>query len=268
MKNSKQILSKGQWINEKYKVTFFLKKGSYAETYRVSDQQGKIRILKLFSYSKLHRTQFDNNGNVLEIEILKKCKHPNLVKSCDYGELIIENKRYAYVILDFISGETLADKLKREETINPYEAKDLILSVLNGLSYLHSLETPIIHNEITNLNVMLDLSGKVVIPKIIDFGYARYLNQSHKDFLKDGLNPFYQANEAFNKIFSVQSEIYSVGALYYHLLEGLPPWFVEISKYKADTLKLEDAVIEERQKTLKFSNITDLQTQSIINKAL
>lgn len=268
MKNSKQILSKGQLIDDRYKVTFFLKKGSYAETYRVSDQQGKIRILKLFSYSKLHRTQFDNDGNVLEIEILKKCKHPNLVNYFDSGELFIENQKYAFVILDFISGETLADKLKREQTINPYEAKDLILGVLNGLSYLHSLEIPIIHNEITNLNVMLDLSGKVVIPKIIDFGYARYLNQSHKDFFKDGLNPFYQANEAFNKIFSVQSEIFSVGALYYHLLEGLPPWFVEISKYKADTLKLEDAVIEERQKTLKFSNITDLQTQNIISKAL
>ena len=268
MKNSKQILSKGQLIDNRYKVTFFLKKGSYAETYRVTDEQGQIRILKLFAYSKLHRTQFDNNGNVLEIEVLKKCKHPNLVNYCDSGELVIENKKYAFVILDFISGETLADKLKREETINPYEAKDLISGILNGLSYLHSLEIPIIHNEITNLNVMLDLSRKVVIPKIIDFGYARYLNQSHKDFFKDGLNPFYQANEAFNKVFSVQSEIFSVGALYYHLLEGLPPWFVEISKYKTDTIKLEDAVIEERQKTLKFSNITDLQTQSIINKAL
>ena len=41
-----------------------------------------------------------------------------------------------------------------------------------------------------------------------------------------------------------------VGALYYHLLEGLPPWFIEISKYKSDNVKLEDAVITERNKTL------------------
>ena len=268
MNKREHILTKGQTIKEKYKVTFFLKKGSYAETYRVKDPEGKTKLLKLFAYSKLVRTQFDENGDVLEIQVLKKIEHPNLVKYCDSGELLLDGQKYAYAILDFISGETLADKLKREQSINPYEAKDIISGVLNGLNYLHSLKNPIIHNDITNLNVMLDLSGKVAIPKIIDFGYARFLSQSNKDFLKDGLNPFYQANEAFNKVFSVQSDVFSVGALYYHLLEGLPPWFVEISKYKADSIKLEDAVIEERKKPLKFSSVTDQHTQNIISKAL
>ncbi|WP_163516533.1 AAA family ATPase [Gelidibacter japonicus] len=268
MSKNNQILSKDQRIDNKYKVTFFLKKGSYAETYRVKDQNGKTKLLKLFLYSKLDRTQFDDNDDVLEIEVLKQINHPNLANYIECGELLIQNQKYAYVILDFISGETLADKLKREEVLNTYDAKDIILGVLNGVNYLHSLDNPIIHNDITNLNVMLDLSGKVVIPKIIDFGYARFLSQSNKDFLKDGLNPFYQANEAFNKVFSTQSDIFSVGALYYHLLEGLPPWFVEISKYKVDSTKLEDAVIEERKKTLKFTSVTDHQIQNIIRKAL
>jgi transitional endoplasmic reticulum ATPase len=43
---------------------------------------------------------------------------------------------------------------------------------------------------------------------------------------------------------------------------------VEISKYKADSIKLEDAVIEERKKPLKFLSVTDQQTQNIISKAL
>jgi transitional endoplasmic reticulum ATPase len=268
MNKTIHILSKGQPIGDKYKITFFLKKGSYAESYRVKDQEGKTKLLKLFAYSKLDRTQFDNNGDILEIEILKKIKHPNLVAYCDNGELLLENQKYAFVILDFISGETLADKMKRDHTSNPYEAKAVILGVLNGLNYLHNLENPIIHNDITNLNIMSDLSGKVEIPKIIDFGYARYLSQSNKDFLKVGLNPFYQANESFNKVFSVQSDVFSVGALYYHLLFGLPPWFVEISKYKSDKIKLEDAVLEERKKPLKFEKNIDEQTQNIITKAL
>jgi len=268
MNEKQHILSKNQNIEEKYTVKFFLKKGSYAETYRVKDQEGKTKLLKLFSYSKLDRTQFDENGDILEIEILKKINHPNLVKYCDHGDLLIENQKYAFVILDFISGETLADKMKREQTLNPYEAKDIISSVLNGLNYLHNLDKPVIHNDISNLNIMTDLSGKVTIPKIIDFGYARYLSQSNKDFLKDGLNPFYQANEAFNKVFSPKSDVFSVGALYYHLLDGLPPWFVEISKYKSDKIKLEDAVLEERRKPLKFENNIDEQTQNTITKAL
>jgi transitional endoplasmic reticulum ATPase len=271
MNNTSQILSKGQVIDDKYTVTFFLKKGSYAESYRVIDKDKKTKLLKLFSYSKLTRTQFDMNDDVLEIEILKTLKHPNIVNLKDSGNLLLDNQKYAYAILDFISGETIADKMKREQTFKQDEAKDIILGVLNGLNYLHNQKNPIIHNDITNLNVMLDLSGQISIPKIIDFGYARFLSQSNKDFQKEGLNPFYTSNETFNKVFSVQSDIFSVGALYYHLLVGLPPWFVELSKFKSDTIKLEDAILKEREKPLRVVNsdaIIEANTFSIIAKAL
>lgn len=266
MNNTKSILTKGQIIDNKYSVSFFLKKGSYAETYRVQNEAKETKILKLFGFAKLHRTQFTESGEILEIEILKQIKHSNLIKYTDSGNIVIDNQKLAYVVLDFVSGETLADKMKRENTLNLYEAKSIILSVLNGLNYLHNRQ--IIHNDITNQNVMLDLSGKVTIPKIIDFGYARFLKQSNKDFLKDGLNLFYTANETFNKVFSFQSDIYSVGVLYYHLLTGLPPYFIEISKYKSDKIQLEDVILDERKKPLKFSDKIDEQTQNIIRKAL
>jgi len=263
---SKPILSKGQTIDQKYSVSFFLKKGSYAETYRVQNEAKETKFLKLFELAKLHRTQFTDTGDILEIEILKQLNHPNLVSFQDCGNSIVDNQKLGYAVLGFISGETLADKMKRENTLNPYEAKSIILSVLNGLNYLHNKQ--IVHNDITNQNVMLDLSGKVAIPKIIDFGYARFLQQSNKDFLKDGLNLFYTANETFNKVFSAQSDIYSVGALYYHLLTGLPPHFVEISKYKSDSIQLEETILEERKKPLKFLDNVDELTQNIIRKAL
>lgn len=263
---SKSILPKGQTIDKKYSISFFLKKGSYAETYRAQNEAKEIKFLKLFDFAKLHRTQFTESGEILEIEMLKQIKHPNLVKYNDSGNAIIDSHKYAYVVLDFVSGETLADRMKRENTLNPYEAKSIILSVLNGLNYLHNKH--IIHNDITNQNIMLDLSGKIAIPKIIDFGYARFLQQSNKDFLKDGLNLFYTATETFNKVFSAQSDIYSVGALYYQLLTGLPPYFIEISKYKSDRIELEEIILEERKKPLKFSAKIDQETQNIIRKAL
>jgi len=266
MSNAKSMLIKNQIIDGKYSVSFFLKKGSYAETYRVQNEVKETKFLKLFDYSKLHRTQFTDNGDILEIEILKQIKHPNLVKYNDSGNVIIDNQKFAYVVLDFISGETLADKMKRENTLNLHEVKSIMLSVLNGLNYLHDKQ--IVHNDITNQNIMLDLSGKVSVSKIIDFGYARFLQQSNKDFLKEGLNLFYTANETFNKVFSFQSDIYSVGALYYHLLTGLPPYFVEISKYKSNRIALEDAILEERKKPLRFSDKIDEQTQNIIRTAL
>lgn len=251
-----------------YKVQFFLKKGTYAENYRVKDKEGQLKFLKLFCLSKLHHSQFTSEGEVLEIEIAQQLKHPNVVGYVDSGSTLIEQQKYAYLVLNFISGETLADKMAREGNLSVYEVKNYILEVLKGVAYLHSLPQPIIHNELTNLNVMLDLQSGVATPRIIDFGYARYLQQSHKEFTTEGLSPFYMANEVFNKIFSIQSDIFSVGALYYHLLNGLPPYFTEISDYRAGNTDIEEIISAEREKPLHFDEEIDEQTRAIIQKAL
>ncbi len=251
-----------------YKVQFFLKKGTYAENYRVKDKEGQLKFLKLFCLSKLHHSQFTSEGEVLEIEIARQLKHPNVVSYVDSGSTLIEQQKYAYLVLNFISGETLADKMAREGNLSVYEAKNYILDVLKGVAYLHSLPQPIIHNELTNLNVMPDLQSGVATPRIIDFGYARYLQQSHKEFTTEGLSPFYMANEVFNKIFSIQSDIFSVGALYYHLLNGLPPYFTEISDYRAGNTDIEEIILAEREKPLHFDEEIDEQTRAIIQKAL
>ena len=50
MNNAKSILTKGQVIDDKYTITFFLKKGSYAESYRVIDKEKKqnFKVILLF----------------------------------------------------------------------------------------------------------------------------------------------------------------------------------------------------------------------------
>ncbi|MDR2408961.1 MAG: AAA family ATPase [Bacteroidales bacterium] len=265
-RKSTNILQKGHLIDHQYSVSFFFKKGLYAETYRVQNGKKETKFLKLFDYSKLHRTQFADNGDILEIEMLKQIRHPNLVKYNDNGHIVINNRKYAYAVLDFISGETLAEKLKRETNLNIHEAKNLMLSILNGLSYLHSKH--IIHNDITVQNVMLDLSGRITIPKIIDFGYARYLNQDNSSLHNEEQSLFYTSNEMFNRVFSAQSDIFSVGALYFHLITGLPPWLVELPKNKSDKNQVVDIIIKEREKKLRFPNNIDEQTQQVISKAL
>ncbi|MDY6026463.1 AAA family ATPase [Bergeyella zoohelcum] len=256
--NKNSILKKGQIIDHKYTINFFIKKGDYAETYRIQNDKKQIKLLKLFDYKKLHHSQFTENDEVLEIEILKNINHPNILKYYDSGDIVVENQKYAYLVLDFISGETLSERLKRE-SFSTYEAKEITLGILNGLNYLHNKQ--ILHNEISMQNIMLDLSGSIPIPKIIDFGYSRYIHQPISDFVKEGINPFYMASEAFNKVFSIQSDLFSVGALYYHLLEELPPYFTH-NKIS------EEKILDERKKKLNFSNETDEQTKLIISKAL
>ena len=255
--NYKGILPKNLSVNEKYSVMLFIKQGSNAETYRVKGKDGKLYFLKLFNYSKLHRSAFDSENNLLEIEFLKSIKHPNIVSYKDSGEIIFENKKFGFLVLNFIAGETLAERITRDQISSMYDLKQIISAILNGLNYLHSLPDPIIHNEITPQNVMLDLSDDIPQAKIIDFGFARSFHQSSKAFSKDGLNLNYVASECFNNFYSPQSDLFSVGALMYHLLFGMPPWFKDISKFKADRTKAEDVILEERKKMLSFPNISE-----------
>ena len=67
------LYQKNDYIG-KYKVTFHHKEGSYAETYRVKDTEGKTRFLKLICYAKLERRQMDDNGAIIEIEVSKLLK--------------------------------------------------------------------------------------------------------------------------------------------------------------------------------------------------
>ena len=257
MDNYNGILPKNFSVNEKYSVMLFIKQGNNAETYRIKGKDGKLYFLKLFNYAKLHRSAFDSENNLLEIEFLKSIKHPNIVEYKDSGELLFEGRKFGFLILNFIAGETLAEKISREQISSLYDLKEIITAVLNGLNYLHSSPEPIIHNEITPQNIMLDLSGDIPLAKIIDFGYARSFHQSSKSFSKEGLNLNYVASECFNNFYSPQSDLFSVGAIMYHLLFGMPPWFKDISKFKADRTKAEDVILEERKKPLSFPKISD-----------
>ena len=250
------VLPKNFSINEKYSVMLFIKQGSNAETYRVKEKDGKLYFLKLFNYAKLHRSAFNSENNLLEIEFLKSNKHPNIVAYKDSGELIFEGRKFGFLVLDFIAGETLAEKISREKITSVYDVKQIILGVLNGLNYLHSLPEPIIHNEITPQNIMLNLADDIPVAVIIDFGYARSFHQSSKSFNKEGLNLNYEASECFNNLYSPQSDLFSVGAIIYHLLFGMPPWFKDISKYQADRSKAEDVILEQRKKPLSFPKIS------------
>jgi len=255
--NYKGILPKNFSVDEKYSVMLFIKQGSNAETFRVKGKDGKLYFLKLFSYAKLHRSAFDKENNMLEVEFLKSIEHPNIVGYKDSGELIYDGKKFGYLVLNFIAGETLAEKISREKIDSIYDLKQIITGILHGLNYLHSLPDPIIHNEITPQNIMLDLSGDIPQAKIIDFGYARSFHQSSKAYNKEGLNLHYVATECFNGFYSPQSDIYSVGAVMYHLLYGMPPWFKDISKFKADRTKAEDVIIDERKKPIMFPDVSD-----------
>ena len=231
-----------------YTVAFPHKQGSYAETYRVKDTSGKTRFLKLINYSKLNRSQIDDNGRVVEVEITKLLHHHNLCQFIDSGNMMMNGSQYAWFVTEFISGETLSQRIIRDDEISVYEIKTIAKAVLSALSFLHSQPIPVIHNEVTIQNVFLNLVGELQDLKLIDFGYARFLNQSPAKPNLEELNPFYLAPERFSGVCSVQADLYSVGAMMYHLLYGELPWFLDVSSKRGQDVI--DSILAERDKEL------------------
>lgn len=253
-----------------YTVTFPHKQGSYAETYRVKDSNGRTRFLKLINYAKLNRNQLDDQGRVVEIEIAKTLQHKNLCRFIESGNLMMNGGQFAWFVTEFVSGETLSQRIIRDERISVYDIKVIAKSVLSALSFLHSQPIPIIHNEVTIQNVLLNLTADLQDLKLIDFGYACFLNQSPSKPHLDVINPFYLAPERFSGISSVQTDIYSVGVMMYHLLYGRLPWFVDMSGYKEDDAI--ERLLAERDKELDLPNDKryelDEQLLNTIAKAL
>ena len=231
-----------------YTVAFPHKQGSYAETYRVKDTSGKTRFLKLINYSKLNRNQIDDNGRVIEVEIAKLLKNHNLCQFIDTGNMMMNGSQYAWFVTEFVSGETLSQRIIRDDEISVYEIKTIAKMVLSALSFLHSQPIPVIHNEVTTQNVFLNLVGELQDLKLIDFGYARFLNQSPAKPNLDELNPFYLAPERFSGVCSIQTDLYSVGAMMYHLLYGELPWFLDVSSKRGQDVI--DSILAERDKEL------------------
>jgi len=254
-----------------YKVIFSLKKESYYEMLRVTGDHNEKYFMRLINLAKLSGLQFENESHaVSEIEIARGISHANIMKLVDAGETIVDGQRYAFAVSDFFPGEMLIDKLAREHICTIYEVKHIVTGILNALKYLHSSKHPIIHNGISPRSIMLDLGASTPIPKIMDFGHARVLDNQNRRCYMSGLSPFYMAPEMFKGLYSTRTDLYAVGTLMYQMIFGFLPWQVDLTK--VPTREIEKVVLEARKTPLPIPDINvfelDDQLLNIIAKSL
>lgn len=130
------LLDKGSGILD-YTVMFPFAQDEQTETYRVKDKLGQTRLLRLTDLSKLARFQIDDQGDIIGLKWLAK-NNCNAFFSClDSGIVLLDGRQYCYAVLDFISGETLIQRLKRDEDFSIYDIKQIAISILSAMSELH-----------------------------------------------------------------------------------------------------------------------------------
>ncbi len=156
----------------------------------------------------------------LEAMLLAQLRIPGVVKVIDAGR----DRSHLYLVLESIPGETLDARLSRENRLPPRTASRLLRESARAMAAIHALD--VLHGDLKPGNLMVPDSGPV---RIIDFGLARFTGLSGGPFGEDivAASPLYMSPEqATNQPLSPASDIYSLGATFYHALGGKPPFAV------------------------------------------
>lgn len=246
------LYNKNQSIGE-YVVVFPHKEGSYAQTYRVKDKDGKVKFLKLILKEELEFFQYDKSGEIIEVEIAKILKHKNLCTYVDSGSLEKDGHQLEYIVTEYIKGENLNDHIARNKELSQLEIKQIMAALLSALDYIHTLPRPIIHNEVCVENILLDVIGNYNNLKLIDFGASRFLDLKADNQSWHNQNLLYVATERLLGKSCVQSDLFSAGVVLYKLMFGVMPWDVNLAGL---TLQQQvQAIIEKRSTPLTVPNI-------------
>ena len=155
-----------------------------------------------------------------EVRALGRIHHPHIVAVYDVGE----ESGCPYFTMEYIEGKSLAQRLRDGAALTPAEAARLVEDLANAVQAAH--DVGILHRDIKPGNILIDAQGDA---KLMDFGLAKHLQQD------TGLTsagsalgtPSYMAPEQacgdLQKL-GPHSDVYSLGATFYELLMGRPPF--------------------------------------------
>ncbi len=126
----------------------------------------------------------------------------------------------AYIVMEYLKGETLDERIKREGKLPLKEALDFIIPVLDALEQVH--KEGLVHRDVAPNNIVITEDGKV---KLIDFGAARSATGSHSKSLTVMFKNGFTAEEQYrsNGVQGSWTDVYSTAATLYKVLTGVTP---------------------------------------------
>ncbi len=204
----------------KYDIVDVLGKGSMGLVYKGHDAY----VDRAVAIKVATNTDAEDDGEsmakrmfVNEARSAGRLDHPNILKVYEAGE----EQGTPYMVMEFINGgDTLRTYCKPETLLPLKTVVRLIRQSADALDYAHS--QGVLHRDIKPANIMLTESG---VAKLGDFGIARRMGVDQTQIIGWFGSPLYMSPEqAQDKELTPQSDLFSLGSVFYEMLAGTPPF--------------------------------------------
>ena len=223
----------GAVIDDRFQIMEKLGEGGMGAIYKARqisvDRMVALKIL-------LH----DQRGDPISVErfrheayLASRLKHPNAIVIHDFGQTV---DGLLYIAMEFLSGETLKQRLRRVGPMKVEGAVKIMTQTLRTIAEAHRMG--MVHRDLKPDNVFLtEMEGDRDFVKVLDFGIAKLTAvQDGVEGYQGGLTltgkiygtPNYMSPEQIRgKPVEPQSDLYSLGIIFYEILAGRLPFVAQ-----------------------------------------
>ncbi len=256
------MLYENQIINNTYIVIREIGSGGMGVVYLAYH----LRLEKYIVLKKIKGKNLDYSLIRNEVDILKTLHHPYLPQVYDF----IHYNSELYTVIDYISGYDLKWYIDNGYVFSESQLIKWLAQMCEVLSYLHSQTPPVLHTDIKPANIIITEDGNICL---IDFGISLNNNYDVK-----GLSENYSSPEQYYNVncvlqgdrgkcikLTAQTDIYSTGATFYHLMTGIVPSVVnempQLSDFNTNYSEAFISIVEkafERDLNHRFKNVDEM----------
>ena len=226
-----QSFLSGDLVAERFRITRFVARGGMGEVYEAEDIELHERVAL-----KSIRSELLHDGRTLdrfkrEVHLARKVTHPNVCRIFDLFRQPASaaggdgRGPVAFVAMELLEGETLADFLRRQPRVSVEEARPIALQIAAGLGAAHS--AGVLHRDFKPGNVLLVPGAKGVRAVITDFGLALRSNADASlgasvtgtgEVL--GTPAYMSPEQVEGKDLTPASDVYALGLVLYQMVTG------------------------------------------------
>ena len=211
----------GRLIDDRYEAQERIARGGMATVYRGMDRRLEREVAIKVMHPHLAESEDFIARFRREARSAARLSHPHVVGVFDQG---LWNDSF-YLVMEFIDGEDLRARLRREGTMSLRAALDVTEDVLDALGAAHRRD--LVHRDIKPENVMISREGEV---KVADFGLVRARSEatsSHSGTIF-GTVEYIAPELAAHAHATPGADVYAAGIMLYEMLTGEVPFSAEM----------------------------------------